>query len=130
MIAASVEAKISPGTVGLSGGKSCVDIVVELIVMLLAEMQRQVAADPNEQQGGSPIQKSVPVHRYGVGVKRRFRRVELYLDCYDAARSRSAAAVALLSSSRLVPNCLSIGSTARVRNRRALMPPPPMRRFS
>jgi hypothetical protein len=32
-------------------------------VMLLAEMKRKVAADPDEKQGRGRNQKSVPVHR-------------------------------------------------------------------
>ena len=102
------------------GRENLVDIVGENVVMLQAEMKREVAADPDQEEGRSPVQESVPVHR----------RKELYQDSYDAARSGSTAAVALLSSSRLVPNCLSNGNTARVRNRRGVIPPPPIRRCS
>ena len=37
---------------------------------------------------------------------------------------------ALFSSLRLVANCLSKGRTARVKNSRALIPPPPILKFS
>ena len=112
-----------------AGRKDLVDIVAKTVVVLLAEMDRKVAANPNQKDGRSCKQKSVPVHRDEVGVKQRLRR-NYITESQDATRSGSAAALALLSSSRLVPNCLINGNTARVRKRRALIPPPPIRRFS
>src|SRR5579862_7704096 len=111
------------------GREDLIDIVVEAVVMLLAKMKREVAADPDNKQGRGPNQKSVPVHRKEGGVKRRLRRSKLYHGRYDAARSVSTAAWARLSSSRVAPSCLSDGSTARVRNVRGLIPPPPIRRL-
>ena len=49
-----------------------VDIVAKDIVTLLAEMKREIAANPDQKEGRGPNQKSVPVHREEVGVKGDF----------------------------------------------------------
>src|SRR5208283_88020 len=45
------------------GRELLVDIVVETVVVLLAEMKREAAAKPDQKEGRSPKQDSVPVHR-------------------------------------------------------------------
>jgi hypothetical protein len=60
------------------GRKMLIDIVAEVVVALLAEMKREVAANPDQKQGRGPIQKSVPVHREEVSIKRRLCRTGLY----------------------------------------------------
>src|SRR5208283_60233 len=60
------------------GWKKLVDIVVETIVAFLAEMKREVAANPDEKQGRGAIQESVSVHRDRVGIRQRVRRLKLY----------------------------------------------------
>src|SRR5208282_1236560 len=60
------------------GWEKLVDIEVETIVMLLAEMKREVAADPNEKDSRGANQESVPVHRNAVRIERRFCRMKLY----------------------------------------------------
>src|ERR1017187_455801 len=54
------------------GWEKLVDIVVETLVALLAEMKCEVAANPNEKQGCGANQESVPVHRNGVGINSDF----------------------------------------------------------
>src|SRR5208282_2609945 len=60
------------------GREKLVDIVVETIVALLAEMKREVAANPNEKDSRGANQESVPVHRNAVRIEQRFCRMELY----------------------------------------------------
>ena len=62
----------------LVGRKLLVDIVVETVVILLAEMKREAAAKPDQKEGRSPKQDSVPVHRKASRHRGwRFRRMEL-----------------------------------------------------
>ena len=104
-----------------------------MIVMLHPEMKREVAARPNQKNSCGGNQESIPVHRVRVGAEPILKRARAGAKLYrgesqDAALSGIAALT--LSSSREVPSCFSIGIIARVKNKRGLIPPPPILRFS
>src|SRR5437879_1371068 len=109
------------------GWKGFPDVVVEMVVMLHPEVKREVGAGPNQKNSCGGNQESGAVHRVRRGVKLILKRARAGAKLYRGESQDAALkgiAELILSSSREVPSCFRIGSIARVKNTRGLIPPP------